>query len=109
MNGVELIVLLKDLVGIALLPLSYFAWNISQQFKDGKQERDGLRNLIKSTQESNSKEHAQVIAALKETQELIRVSERDNRAEHKELADTIHELDKNNAREHAVLSNGGKL
>ena len=109
MEPVLLLTILKDVVGIALLPIAYFVWQVKQEFKDGKAERDGLRSAIKSTAEQNSREHAQVIQALKDTQELIKVSERDNRMEHKELSDTIHEIDKNNTREHAILSNGGKL
>ena len=109
MNSMDLLNLLKDVVGIALLPLSYFAWRILQEFKDGHGERESLKGIIRSTSEQSAREHAQIVQALKETQDLIRVSERDNRLEHKELADTIHDIDKNNTREHAILSNGGKL
>ena len=109
MDPVTLIALLKDIVGIALLPLAYFSWKINQEFKDGKSERDSLKSAIKATADQNSREHQQVISAIKDIQILIKESEKDNRVEHKQLSDTIHEIDKNNTREHAILSNGGKL
>ena len=102
MDPVALLALFKDIVGIAILPASLFAYKMYT-------ELSALKDGQKSIKESSSKGHEQVIQALKETQDLIRISERDNRLEHKELADTIHEIDKNNTREHAILSNGGKL
>ena len=101
--------IIKISLQLLILPFLYFMWEVRRDLKDGVKEREGLKGMIKSTQESNTKEHGEVIKALEGVKELIRVSERDNRQEHKELADTIHEIDKNNTREHAILANGGKL
>ena len=101
--------LFDTVLNILILPALYWGWEVRRDLKDGHNERESLKQLIKSTQDQNSREHGNVILALKETQELIRISEKDNRSEHKQLSDTIHEIDKNNTREHAILANGGKL
>ena len=109
MEPMLFIALLKDFVGIALLPLSYFSWRILQEFKDGKDERNSLKSAIKALGEQQTKHFEQKMQAIEKVGELVRTSEKDNRTEHKELGQKIHELETTNKVEHAILSNGGKL
>ena len=116
MNPMDFLSIFKDIVGIAILPLAYFSWKVNQEFKEGHLERDalgkrvdGLKELIRETQLSNTKEHAQVIATLKELHSELRDSERRNQTEHKELGAKLSDFERENEVQHTILNGGKRL
>lgn len=112
--------ILELVLKLLIIPAGWFLWEVRQGFKDAHRERDELVTMVKGNKESllsnikemqtsNSKEHDQVIGALKELQNELRDSERRNQQEHRELGEKLHDFELNNAVQHTVLNKGVPL
>ena len=94
--------IVKLILSVAIIPAVLWAWQTKRELTD-------LKDGQKSLKEVNSKEHAQVITAIKELGDIVRTSERDNRQEHKELGDRLSTFERENEVQHTILNGGRRL
>lgn len=87
MDTALILEIIRTILSVAIIPAMYWAWSTRRDITDLKKSQQELK-------ESNSRDHAMVVAELKEVRLSIAAIDKQNQKEHNVLGERIHELDK---------------